>query len=358
MLDTTFDATLIIPAAGRSSRYPGMKPKWLLTHPSGKLMIEMVLASANHSWFKKTVVTILKEHCQNHDADIILKQIFGASVEIVVLDEPTQSAAQTVYETINQASISGQIVIKDSDCIVETSYHPKYNHIIGLTVNAKTDIDRLQQKSFIIKNDDNIIVDILEKQMVSNVVCLGVYSTDAESFVRGYVEICNNDVYKHESEIYVSHVISYLITCEHSVFEYVEADRFVDWGTVDEWYKEIKKHNTYIFDIDGVLLKNCGKYGVKNWNTYFEPIEENIQILKSLSDDGNEIIFMTARPQQYLDKFKELMHSRGIKYKTIIHSCNHSKRTIINDFAPTNPYPSCEALSIRRNSRLSEYLKC
>jgi hypothetical protein len=31
---------LIIPAAGRSSRFSTNKPKWLLTHPHGKLMIE------------------------------------------------------------------------------------------------------------------------------------------------------------------------------------------------------------------------------------------------------------------------------------------------------------------------------
>lgn len=32
--------TLILPVAGRSSRFPGMRPKWLLTMPDGKLMLE------------------------------------------------------------------------------------------------------------------------------------------------------------------------------------------------------------------------------------------------------------------------------------------------------------------------------
>ena len=40
------ETTLIIPAAGKSSRYPNMKPKWLLSHPTGKLMIEKVLELA------------------------------------------------------------------------------------------------------------------------------------------------------------------------------------------------------------------------------------------------------------------------------------------------------------------------
>ena len=31
---------LIIPAAGQSTRYPNLRPKWLLTMPDGQLMIE------------------------------------------------------------------------------------------------------------------------------------------------------------------------------------------------------------------------------------------------------------------------------------------------------------------------------
>lgn len=32
--------SLIIPCGGKSSRFPNMRPKWLLTHPDGQLMIQ------------------------------------------------------------------------------------------------------------------------------------------------------------------------------------------------------------------------------------------------------------------------------------------------------------------------------
>ena len=32
---------LILPVAGMSSRFPGVKPKWLLTHPNGNLLKHM-----------------------------------------------------------------------------------------------------------------------------------------------------------------------------------------------------------------------------------------------------------------------------------------------------------------------------
>ena len=103
-------------------------------------------------------------------------------------------------------------------------------------------------------------------------------------------------------------------------------------------------------------MKNCGKYGKNNWSNYFVPIEENISELAKLSRAGHEIIFMTARPDEYLDEFKNLMQKRKIKYKQIISGCPHGKRVIVNDFASTNPYPSCEALSIKRNDKLGDYL--
>ena len=348
--------TLLIPAAGKSSRFPNMKPKWLLTHPSGELMIEKVLKSSKFEDYKRVVIVILEEHCKKYEADVILKQIFKDKIEIVSLEKPTSSAAETVYRAIEKAAIIGSIVVKDSDCVVECFKLPDENFIVGLKVQSRSEIDRLQQKSFIIKNDDNIIVDIVEKELVSNTVCLGVYSLQADEFCKAYVSIIDNDVYKHKNELYVSHIISYLITCNDMVFEYVEAQNFIDWGTKDEWYKELDRHQTYIFDIDGVLLYNCGKYGTKNWENYFDPISENIEVLKKISDLGCEIIFMTARPEKYLDEFKMFLERESIKYKTIISGCNHGRRIIINDFAPTNPYPSCESISIKRNDFLSGYL--
>ena len=319
-------------------------------------MSEKVLNSADYQRYSRTIITVLREHCDVYEADIVLKQAFGDTVEVVILENPTTCAAETVYRAILQADLSGQLIIKDSDCLVERKYIPEKDHIVGLTIDHNVHVDRLQEKSFIIKNDDDVVVDILEKEMVSNIICLGVYCVGAADFVRAYENIRTSDVYKHENEIYVSHVISYLIICDSHIFEYVEADNYIDWGTVSEWHKEMKKHNTYIFDIDGVVLENCGKYGSKNWSNHFKPIEKNVEILKNLSDMGNEIIFMTARPEKYLATIKNYLKEKKITYKTIISDCNHSKRIIINDFAATNPYPSCAAISIKRNDSLDNYL--
>lgn len=344
--------TLIVPAAGKSSRYPGMRPKWMLTHPEGDMMIEKVLKSFEYEKYKSTYITILREHCLEFEADIVLSQAFGSTVNLVILDKSTESCPETIYSTIKSEEIEGRIIIKDTDCLVETSSIPDEDFVVGMTIDENSQVDRIQNKSFIVKNDDNIIFDLVEKSIVSNTVCLGVYCLSSSAFIDAYDEIMNSNLMFRKKELYVSHVISHLILNKKHLFNFVPAGRYLDWGTLREWQKEREKYNTYIFDIDGVMLVNYGKYGSRNWENTFEPIEENIAIVKELSDLGNEIIFMTSRPDEYLSRFKDYMNEVGIIYKTIVSNCNHCKRTIINDFAATNPYPSCESISVKRNSSL------
>jgi hypothetical protein len=333
-----------------------VRPKWLLTHPTGDLMIKKVLDASNYKEFDRVVITILRDHCDDHAADTILHQIFGTAVDILILEEPTSSSAETVYLTIKRAGITGQIIIKDSDCIVKSDSAYAKNSIVGMEIDSISDVERVQTKSFIVKNDDDIILDIIEKEIVSNIICLGVYSVSAEDFVSAFEEVRDSLTYKLSSEIYVSHIISYLILEKQKIFNYVKSTRFVDWGTAGDWASERAKFKTYIFDIDGVLLKNYGKYGAKNWSNTFEPIENNIRTLKDISDAGHQIIFMTSRPEEYLGQFRSYLQSKNIKYKEIITSCFHGQRIIINDFANTNPWPSCSAISIRRNDKLQDYI--
>ena len=53
---------LILPVAGKSARYPGMRPKWLLTMPNGKLMIEQSVSKIDCEKFDKVYVVALKEY--------------------------------------------------------------------------------------------------------------------------------------------------------------------------------------------------------------------------------------------------------------------------------------------------------
>jgi hypothetical protein len=240
---------------------------------------------------------------------------------------------------------------------VRTSIPDRSNFIVGLSISENSPVDRIQSKSFIVKDDNDVILDIVEKDVVSNVICVGVYATDARQFADAYAEIRGSDVFQRAGELYVSHVMSYLMLQKKILFHYIEADDFVDWGTLEDWFKEAGRHKTYLIDIDGVILKNYGKYGEKNWGNTFEPIMENVRVVKRLSDEGHEIIFMTSRTEEFLGGFRQFLVDQGIRCKTIVSGCFHGKRIVINDFAPSNPYPSCEAVAIRRDDLLEYYLR-
>ena len=351
--------TLIIPAAGSSSRFPGMKPKWLLAHPQQDLMISKVLTKDLIKPYNKIYITILQDHIKQYDALTILHQMFKerklSNCEVVILDKPTSSASETVLNTILQKNIKGPITIKDSDCVVDFKNTLSSNFIVGLDIN-KYPITNPGSKSYLIKDEHNNIQDIIEKNVVSNYMCTGVYSLEnSQDFILGYNALKESNIFNN-NEIYVSHVFSYLIQKQITNTEYIECDNFIDWGTLQDWRKEQEKYKTYIFDIDGVVVKNIGPYGTETWYNSITPLKENIKIIKQLSDKGNQIIFMTARDEKGIKLIKQMLKENSIKYHKIITNCYHSQRIIVNDYANTNPYPSCSSISIKRNESLKPYL--
>jgi hypothetical protein len=350
--------TLIIPCAGRSTRFPDMKPKWMLTHPDGSIMVEKSMDGMPLEMFDRIIVTIVKEHADKYEARKILEQVFGKSnqkVEILELDDFTSCQAETIYLTLLKKEVTGNFVVKDSDNRIVMPIFTNPDFVVGLDINKfNKEIFRLKAKSFLIVNEQGIVTDIIEKKIISENICLGVYGfSDTEKFIDAYKSLLNNGL---PGEIYLSHVVSYLIGSGKSAYSYIEAHDFEDWGTLVDWKNVQNNHSTYFIDIDGVMLKNKGKYGVENWSNCLPAIDENIAIIKQLHDKGAQIVFTTSRSESDLDGFKELINKAGIKVHSYVAGCNHAPRIIINDFAPTNPYPSCRAINIPRNNELKSYL--
>ncbi len=227
-------STLILPCAGRSSRFPNLPPKWMLQNDYPESMLEMVIDSMTQE-FEQIIVTITSEQQEKWKAFDYLNSRLKWGADIVMLDNPTRSASQTVYETLKQSLVDGPIVIKDCDCAVGYNSANFNNYIVGLKVKKDSGIKRLEAKSFIKKNDDNIIEDIIEKRMVSNDICVGAYACEADKYCGAYEDIVDSDVFLGGQEAYVSHIFSYMILSESAIFSYIEADSFVDWGTLEDW---------------------------------------------------------------------------------------------------------------------------
>jgi hypothetical protein len=349
---------LIIPAAGQSSRYPNLRPKWLLTMPDGKLMIEKCVSYFNSKNFNKIFIVVLKEHVTKFTNKKLLtqslKKNIGKNVEIVELEKKTTCQAETVINCLKKTKIIGSILIKDCDnqfYIEENFFKNKISNIVGaIDINTQDFIDA-KNKSYIEFNKKNIITNIVEKKIISDFFCAGAYGfSNSDAF-----KLSADKLLKKSKDVYISHVIFDMMLSGVD-FRYKKVKQYVDWGTVREFRNYKKKTLTIFCDFDGCLVYNGSKFGKKGWQT--NAITENMKKINEFQKKKSiTLIITTSRPRSQVNYIKRLLKCYQINYSKIITDLPHSKRILINDFYETNPYPSAIAININRNSnKLGNYL--
>lgn len=330
---------VIMPCAGLSTRFPNLRPKYLLTDYSGKMMIEN--AAKNYIGKHNVTVIILQEHNKRFNAEKKLREAFGDSINIVVLENTTTGPADTAYQGIIKGNInlSSEILIKDCDGFYDAEYIPG-NAIYVSKLSKNPNIRNAPAKSYTISNEQNIITTVIEKQIVSNNFCVGGYQFDtAQLFIFAFEKLRDT----HNSEIFVSNIIDFLIS-QGTIFVENEVDNFIDVGTSQDWF-EYNNKPTYFCDIDGTIIKSKDSY----YDPY-EPLQNNVDKLLYELSRGCKIVFCTARPRKFEEITRTMLDELGFKDCILIMEVNHSKRILVNDYAHSNPYPSAEAVNIKRDA--------
>ncbi|WP_321920371.1 glycosyltransferase family protein [Paraburkholderia tropica] len=337
---------LIIPAAGRSSRFPGTRPKWLLTMPDGKLMVEKAIEGClAKNQFDRAILVCLQEHlekyCPLEKLEQILTSISGVDIHIFVLEDPTQSQAETVALTLKKFDIDSPFLIKDCDNYFEFEWN-KGNQVAVVDAHKAPGIE-LANKSYVVSDALNVIQNIVEKQIVSHLFCCGAYGFGSpRKFIDTFEAIDSL------REVYVSHII-YSLLMEGDMFEAKEAFEYVDWGTFDAYRKFARSSLTVFCDLDGVLMVNGSKFGKLGWKT--DTIESNVAALRALMQKFNvHLVITTSRPESESDYVKAKLAEAGIVPQSMLMGLPHTKRVLINDFCATNPYPTAISINLERNS--------
>ena len=327
-----------MPCAGLSTRFPNMRPKYLLRDYAGKLMIENAVKNFIDDY--RVTITILKTHDELFDAVNLLRRAFGHKVNICILDTPTKGPADTVYQTLCNLVMpaSSPILIKDCDGFYDAEVFGG-NRIYYSRLSTNPDIRNAGAKSYIRANNQGTVTSIVEKSIVSDMFCVGGYQfAEASSFMDAYEFLSETT-----REIFVSDIIDVMINQHHEVFTTTEVSNFVDVGTAEEWFKYNDKP-TYFCDIDGTIVKSKMLY-----NDEYEPLEKNVEALLKELARGCKIIFCTARPKEYETITRAMLDDLGFVGCDLVMDVHHSRRVLINDYARTNPYPSATAVNIRRD---------
>jgi choline kinase len=340
---------IIVPAAGASSRFPDMKPKYLLYDYGHKMMIQRALEPyKGHN----ITIGILKDHDAHHSASDYLRHEFDTSTKIVIMDKLTKGPADTVYQIIKNSidiDLDAELFIKDCDSFFDHEMS-EGNYICVSNIAQHDVLKKLSSKSFVIANEQGIITDIIEKNVVSDTFCVGGYKfASARIFCEAFEEL------KLHTEIFVSDVIQ---RCLHKgeIFTEKLVSNYVDVGTAQDWF-EYNDKPVIFCDIDGTLIESQGRVGGKSFNSPIVPMQKTVDRLLEYQKNGAQFIFTTARPKDVERVTYSLLVTLGFRNFELIMGLQNSRRILINDFNNANPYPRATAINVERDKdQVANYL--
>lgn len=88
--------------------------------------------------------------------------------------------------------------------------------------------------------------------------------------------------------------------------------------------------HTWIIDIDGTIVKHNG-YKIDGYDTFIDGAKEFLESIP----EGDLIIFITSRTDEYIDQTKRFLQENGIKYNFIVNNAPYGERIIVNDRKPS-----------------------
>lgn len=343
---------IILPVAGKSSRFPNVRPKWLLTNPNGNLMIVDSIINMELSNIESLNLIYLKEHEEKFKfkkglVENLKKYNLDSLINFIELEKETKDQVETIRLGLIAISKEISFMIKDCDNGFKANVTSFENNFVSFCNLSNLKSSDVSSKSYLQLDNMNIISNIVEKKIVSDKFCCGGYffKSSKEFLEYSVIESSNN---------FVSDVIFNMIL-HGKTFIGMECSEYEDWGTITEWKKYTNTFKTLFVDIDGTIVKNSSNY-LTPYIGETEALIGNVEHLKSLVQNGRvEIILTTSRPEEYRDVTKKQLSDLGLDYKQLIMGLQHNKRIIINDFSETNSYKSCDAINIPRDSDVLKY---
>lgn len=334
---------VIVPCAGRSSRFPNMAPKWMLPDHDGVPMVVRALEGLKVN-IDDVVFTLLREHEERFSATEGLERAFGRPVKCVILEKPTSSQSETVAETLMRASISEPFLVKDSDNYFEVEHlDESFNYV---TVSSLHDFDLInaRNKSYLQIDQDGIVTNIREKQVISDLFSVGgYYFRNPSEFLHAYTELKDANI-RRETELYVSEIIAFMIL-NGATFQAKRAVRYQDWGTVHEWRSELERRRVFMVSIDGFLFERGSSY----FKPAFADVKPNPQAVETVQKMGQlqqTIIYLSIRPPELEELTRAQLKEQGLPDGQIIFGCGVAQWSLITAPHPSLPFTTSQSFEI------------
>lgn len=225
LLSSPSERSLIMPIAANKPEYATRIPRVFLIAEDGVMHCIRALKSLDLSKFDHIYITILRHLDQQYALTERMQLQFRingiTNAEIVVLDEPTRSEPETIYQTIRQKHIQGPIFIKDADC--SFTGEDTTGNAIAIHPLEQLDWVNPKNKSYVSVDDMYYITNIIEKRIVSHYFTAGGYSFESAATYCHYYERL-----QEQQGLYLSHII-YSMLLEGHTFRPVLTKEYEDF---------------------------------------------------------------------------------------------------------------------------------
>lgn len=299
---------VLIPLGGLGERFKtcGYKNPKPLINVTGKPIICWLLDNLKINNIDMIVIPYNSDLDKYNFQDMLQKKYPNHKFKFLKLKTQTQGAAETVLRGIEIIEVADSPIL----CIDGDNF---YTHDIISQWNGENSVFYFEDESnsskfsFLKIQDTNKIIDIVEKNRISNCACSGSYGFSSFIQLKKYCEELISSNIKQKNEYYISGVVKLMINNNVNFSaKCVDKNNYVCLGTPLDVrlfcnnYPKINAHNginlikshRYCFDLDNTLVtypKITGDY------TTVEPIQKTIDFLKYLKRVGHTIIIYTAR---------------------------------------------------------------
>ena len=323
---------IIIPIGGIGQRFKenGYKTPKALINIYGKPIISYLLDNLNTDNIDYIFIPYNKEYKNYRFEDLLIKNYPKINFRFFCLENNTRGAAETINIGINNLNEERDIPVLclDSDnfytCDIISQWNGE-NCVFSFQDENKNPI-----YSYVKTNENNKIIDIKEKEKISNNACTGAYGFRSINELKKYTSKIIKENITQKSEFYTSGVIKEMINDKHK-FNNIDIKNkyYFSLGTPEQLNQY---EHPFIFDLDGTLVDTDDIYIIV-WNTIMKKYNLSVDdnFFKFFIQGNNDILFLKKIFPTIKDK--EIKEISNLKDNLFIEYLEYYEKDIMIDGA-------------------------
>jgi HAD superfamily hydrolase (TIGR01549 family) len=284
---------IIIPIGGIGQRFKdkGYKNPKALINIYGKHIISFLLDNLNTDNIDYIFIPYNNEYKKYRFEDFLIKNYPNINFKFFCIENNTRGAAETINIGLNNLIEKRDVpvICLDSDNFYTCDIISKWNG--ENCIFSFEDENENPIYSYVKINENNEILDIKEKEKISNNACTGAYGFSSINELKRYTSKIIEENITQKTEFYTSGVIKVMINENHT-FKNIEIlnKNYFSLGTPEQVNQY---ENPFIFDLDGTLVDTDDIY-IMVWNIimkkYKLSVDENFY--NFFIQGKNDILFL------------------------------------------------------------------